>query len=222
MKKAGLIRSAALPLGGVLLVLVFAGGCNITQTGTGGGGPTTGATPPPAAETLTFTVSQFPDATVDLAFTVVDSTTLATLYSSTVTGQATPYSETCSYAPTPVSVTVSVKFNLLSTGAIHSGTNTTPGTPTVTVAVATFYSTQFKLPLFVVDAAPGPAELVDVTSVSSLTTLGLAGNFASSPYLLFQTRQLSVRIDHTYGGTESRLATFLDNTLLPGQFTTAF
>jgi hypothetical protein len=227
MKKAGgLKRSAALRLGGILLLLGLglglAAGCNVTQTGMPAGGPGASGSAPPATETLAFTLLQFADATVDLTLTVVDQATLATIYSLTSTGQVTPASATYSYAPTPVAVTVSVKFNHLPAGSIQSGTNTTPGTPTLTVAVPTFFASQFKLPLFVLDAVPGPSELVDVTSVSSLTTLGLAGNFTAPQFFLFQSRQLTVRIDHSYIGTESRIATFTDDTLLTQQFTTAF
>ncbi len=222
MKKAGRPDpSAARRLGGTLLVFGLFAACNMSQSGTQAGGPGTPVHAPPSTESLIFTFEQFPDATVDLTVDVVDSSTLATVFNQAAAAQATPFSVSVSYAPTPVTVTVSVKFNFLTPKALHNGTNSTPGL-TLTDGAATFISTTYPPPLFVVDNPAAPTVLSDVLSIGSPTTLNLGAVFPAGPYYLFQTRQLSLRIDHTYVGTDSQVTAFTDDTLLTQQYTAAF
>ena len=193
-------------------------GCSLARTGASAShraGSTSSAT-----DVIDFNLDAFSDATMDVTFTVVDSSTLATLFTQSYTNQSPPVSASFSLAPTPVTVSMSVKFHLLAGGALRTGTNTGAGT-TLTDASGSF--TNFVLPLFVVDNLASPSAIWPVSTIVDASNLTLGSAYTTgATYYLFQTRQAMGSIAYTHDGTDTQLALFPDNTTSIFQFTTAF
>jgi hypothetical protein len=205
---------------GFALLLSLLAGCSASTAGTGYVAPGTPVAAPPVNDTVTFTLEQFPDATVDVTLNVVDSSTLATLFNQVSAAQSPPISASFSMIPAPINVSMSVKFNFLLAKAVRSGTNTGGGGATLTDLAATFTTVTFPAPLFVINNPP--TVIADVVSITPLTTLNLGSAFPNGTYYLFQARQLAGSVGYTHSGTDTRGALFTDNTLGTLQFTTSF
>jgi len=167
------------------------------------------ASPGPTTDAINFSVGSFPDGTVDIALNVVNSSTLATLYSDNLPGQSAPAMASYSFSPTTVNVTMSTKFHLYASAALYNGTNTGSLT-TLTDAGASF--TSYSLPLFVVDNPTNPTVFADVQTISSATSLTLSTNFPAGPYYLYQLRQVACQITLTEVGASTYTMTSNDDT----------
>lgn len=155
------------------LVLILAG-CNavkVEQT--------------PVQETIDFSLDGLSDATFDVTVTVTDTATAAVLFNQTNTRQVVPFSASYTLTPKPVTASMSVKFDSFVGTALHSGTNTGTGGPTLTDASGGF--TSYTLPLFVADDPTNPAHVAIVLSISNATTLALATSFPTGSYYLFHS-----------------------------------
>lgn len=188
-----------LPPCGILLFLNLLAGCSIAGN----------ATVPTSTDSLSFSTSSFPDATIDVTLSVVNSVTLASLFNQTYSGQTTAVSATYSFPRATVNAAMSVTFHLLASAALHSGTNTTAGT-TLTDGSANF---TYSFPLFVVDNPASPTVIADVTAIPSTTTLTLATAFPAGTYYLFQTKQMGGLITWTEVGTNTYPVFYSDDTL---------
>jgi hypothetical protein len=188
-----------LPLCGVLFLLNLLAGCSIAGN----------TTVPTSTDSLSFSIDSFPDGTVDVTLSVVNSVTLASLLNQTYSGQSTSISASCSFPAATVNATISVKFHLLASAALSHGTNTTAGT-TLTDVSANF---TYSFPLFVVDNPTNPTVIADVAAIPSTTTLTLATAFPAGTYYLFQTKQLGGLITLTAVGTNTYLVLCDDDSL---------
>lgn len=182
-------------------------------------GPGSASGQPATQSTVGLSVDPFPDGTIDVTLSVVDATTLATLYNQAFLSQATPFSVSSSFAATPVLVTTSVQLHRAASACIYSGTNSTPG---FTLTDGSIDFGRFMLPLFVVDDLVSPTTVVDVGSIPTASTMTLAGAFAAGPYYLYRTRPVAARLTYTGAGTSVLPFAMWDNTTNPFQISTRF